>query len=101
MARTAIIQREKKRDRLVEQYAARRAELLAAASDPNNSFEVQMKARRKLDKLPRNSSKVRGRRRCRLTGRPRGNLRVSGMSRSMFRDIAMLGLAPGVRKSSW
>jgi len=81
--------REVKRQKLVDKYAAKRAELKKAGD-----FDA-------LQKLPRNSSKVRLRNRCSLTGRPRGYIRDFGISRVTFREMAVFGLIPGVTKSSW
>ena len=89
MAREAIKARERKRERLVAKYAAKRAELKAAGD-----YEA-------LDKLPRNSSKVRLHNRCKLTGRPKGYMRKFGISRVTFREMAAEGKIPGVTKSSW
>lgn len=89
MAREAIKARERKRERLVEKYAAKRQELKAAGDYVG------------LDKLPRNSSKVRLHNRCKLTGRPRGYMRKFGISRVTFREMASFGKIPGVTKASW
>jgi len=89
MAREAIKARERKREKLVAKYAAKRAELKAAGD-----YEA-------LDKLPRNSSKVRLHNRCKLTGRPKGYMRKFGISRVTFREMASDGKIPGVTKSSW
>ena len=89
MAREAIKARERKRERLVEKYAAKRKELKAAGD-----YEA-------LDKLPRNSSKVRLHNRCKLTGRPRGYMRKFGISRVTFREMASFGKIPGITKASW
>lgn len=89
MAREAIKARERKREKLVAKFAAKRAELKAAGD-----YEG-------LDKLPRNSSKVRLHNRCKLTGRPKGYMRKFGISRVTFREMASAGKIPGVTKSSW
>ncbi|SMD36605.1 small subunit ribosomal protein S14 [Reichenbachiella faecimaris] len=89
MAREAIKARERKREKLVAKYAAKRAELKAAGD-----YEG-------LDKLPRNSSKVRLHNRCKLTGRPKGYMRKFGISRVTFREMASDGKIPGVTKASW
>ena len=81
--------RERKRERLVAQYADKRAELKAAGDWDG------------LQKLPRDSSKVRLRNRCKLTGRPRGYMRQFGLSRVTFREMASAGLIPGITKASW
>lgn len=89
MAKESMKARERKRQRMVEQYAERRAELKAAGDWDG------------LQKLPRNSSKVRLHNRCQLTGRPRGYMRQFGISRVTFREMALSGLIPGITKASW
>ncbi len=101
MAKTALINREKKRREIVKKYAARRKELLAIISDQKLSPEERYAAREKLQKLPRNASPVRLRNRCALTGRPRGVYRKFGLGRGKLRDIALRGEIPGVIKASW
>ena len=101
MAKKAMIERNKKRERMVAQYAAKRAELKKILSDPNTSDEEFYVAQRKLTKLPKNSSAVRLRNRCSVTGRPRAYLRKYGVSRITFRELASQGKVPGVTKSSW
>lgn len=89
MARESIKARQKKRERMVAQYAERRKELKEAGDY------------RALDLLPRNSSPVRLKNRCQLTGRPRGYIRQFGICRNMFRDMALDGKIPGIKKASW
>jgi small subunit ribosomal protein S14 len=89
MAKESMKARERKRERMVAQYADRRAELKAAGD-----WDA-------LQKLPKNSSKVRLHNRCQLTGRPRGYMRQFGISRVTFREMALNGMIPGVRKASW
>ena len=89
MAKKSVIARELKRRKLVEKYAEKRARL----KTEGNWEELQ--------KLPRNSSPVRLHNRCALTGRPRGYLRKFGISRVVFREMALHGKIPGVRKASW
>jgi small subunit ribosomal protein S14 len=101
MAKTSMVEREKKRQRLVAQYAAKRAKLKEIASDENLSMEERFKARLKLAKLPRNSSPSRLKNRCQVTGRPRGYYRKLKMSRIALRDLASHGEIPGMVKSSW
>lgn len=101
MARKSLIERNKKRQRLVGKFAARRAALKKVAYDRDGTAEDRFAAQLKLAKLPRNSSKVRVRNRCSETGRPRGVYRKFGLSRSVLRDLASNGLAPGVTRSSW
>jgi len=101
MAKKSSIARNKKRERLVERYAEKRAKLKAILADPDTSDEDFYEAQRKLSKLPRNSSPVRLRNRCNITGRPRAYLRRYGLSRLTFREMALEGKIPGVTKSSW
>ncbi|MGI9392517.1 MAG: 30S ribosomal protein S14 [Parvibaculales bacterium] len=101
MAKKSAVERDLKRRRLVNKYAARRAKLLAAANDKALSNEERFAARLSLAKLPRNSSKTRIRNRCTLSGRPRGYYRKLKLSRIALREIASSGLIPGMIKSSW
>ncbi len=101
MAKKSVIERNKKRMRLVKKYAAKRAALKAMANDPLLSPEEHFSARMKLAVLPRNSSPVRVRLRCELTGRPRGNYRKFRLSRIALRELASRGQIPGMVKSSW
>jgi len=96
-----MIEREKKRQALVEKYAAKRAELKEIATDESKPMEERFKARLKLAKLPRNSSPTRLHNRCQLTGRPHAYYRKLKVSRIALRDLGSNGLAPGVVKSSW
>jgi small subunit ribosomal protein S14 len=89
MAKESMKARERKRERLVAQYAEKRAALKASGD-----WDA-------LQKLPKNSSSVRLHNRCKLTGRPRGYMRQFGISRVTFREMASAGLIPGVRKASW
>ncbi|MCH7693559.1 MAG: 30S ribosomal protein S14 [Proteobacteria bacterium] len=101
MAKKSVIERNKKRMRLVKKYAAKRAALKAMAKDPLLSPEEHFSARMKLAVLPRNSSPVRVRLRCEITGRPRGNYRKFRLSRIALRELASRGQIPGMLKSSW
>ena len=101
MAKKSAIERNKKRERLVRKFAARRARLGSMAKDPALSPEERFNARVKLASLPRNSSPTRVRLRCALTGRPRGNYRKFRMSRIALRELASKGHIPGMVKSSW
>ncbi|MFY0688837.1 MAG: 30S ribosomal protein S14 [Cyclobacteriaceae bacterium] len=89
MARESIKARERKRERLVAKYAAKRQALKEEGDLVG------------LDKLPRNSSPVRLHNRCKLTGRPKGYMRKFGISRVTFREMASEGKIPGVTKASW
>ena len=89
MAKESVKARQRKRERMVAQYAEKRAQLKAAGDFKS------------LDELPKNSSKVRLKNRCQLSGRPRGYIRYFGLSRVMFRDMALAGKIPGIKKASW
>jgi small subunit ribosomal protein S14 len=89
MAKKSVEARQRKRERLVAQYAEKRKALKEAG-------EWTL-----LDKMPKNSSKVRLRNRCQLTGRPRGYIRMFGICRIQFRDLASAGKIPGITKASW
>ena len=101
MAKTSSIERNKKRQRLAKQFAARRAKLKAIALDENLPLEERFAARLKLAQLPRNSSPTRYRSRCELSGRPRAVYRKLKLSRIALRDMASKGQIPGMVKSSW
>jgi small subunit ribosomal protein S14 len=101
MAKTSAIYRNKKRRKMVAQYAERRAALKDIASDESVSMEERFQAQLKLAALPRNSSKVRIRNRCEVTGRPRAYYRKLGVSRIALRDLGSAGMIPGLVKSSW
>lgn len=101
MAKKSAIARNKKRIKMVEQYAQKRADLKATIANPEASDEEFFAAQRKLAKLPRNSSPVRVRNRCSITGRPRAYVGKFGLSRITFRELATQGRVPGVTKSSW
>ncbi|MFA8449488.1 MAG: 30S ribosomal protein S14 [Bacteroidales bacterium] len=89
MAKESMKARERKRAKLVEKYAEKRAALKEAGD-----YEG-------LQKLPKNSCPTRLHNRCQLTGRPKGYMRQFGVSRINFREMALKGLIPGVRKASW
>lgn len=101
MAKTSMLQRELKRIKTVEKFAAKRAELKAKAMDMNLSEEEREEARIKLQKMPRDASPVRLRNRCSLTGRPHGYYRKFGLGRNKLREATMRGDVPGLRKASW
>jgi small subunit ribosomal protein S14 len=101
MAKKSMIERERKRQKLVDQHAAKRAALKAAAADKNASVEDRFKATLKLAEMPRNSSATRLRNRCQLTGRPRAYYRKLKISRIMLRELGSNGEIPGLVKSSW
>lgn len=89
MAKESVKARQRKREAMVAKYAEKRAALKAAGDYAA------------LDQLPRNASPVRLKNRCKLTGRPRGYIRYFGLSRVTFRDMALDGKIPGVKKASW
>ena len=101
MAKVSMVNREKRRAKLVAKYAKKRAELKAIVSNPDVSFEERQDAMFRLQKLPRDSSPVRQRNRCAISGRPRGFYRKFGLGRNKLREAAMRGDVPGLRKASW
>jgi len=101
MAKVCMVERDKKRDRMVKSLAKKRAKLKAIIKNRDLPAEERFQAVLALDELPRNSSKTRMRNRCALTGRPRGYYRKLNMSRIALRDLASRGELPGVVKSSW
>ena len=101
MAKKSAVERNLKRQRLVQKYAARREKLKAIAMGENLPLEERFKARLKLAELPRNSAENRVRNRCEVTGRPRGYYRKMRMSRIALRQLGSLGKVPGLVKSSW
>ena len=101
MAKTCMIEKEKKRRRLTKQYKARRDELKTLIKDKDTNMEERFTAVMKLAKLPRNASATRIHNRCELTGRPRGCYRKFKLCRIKLRELASSGQLPGVVKSSW
>lgn len=89
MAKESIKARQRKREKMVAQFAAKREALIKAGDFAG------------LQKLPRNASPVRLKNRCKLTGRPKGYMRDFGICRNQFRDMALMGKIPGVTKASW
>jgi small subunit ribosomal protein S14 len=100
MAKKSMIARERKREKLVAQYADKRAALLEEFQNASNQQE-RLTIHRKIQQLPRSSSRTRLRNRCWKTGRPRGYYRDFGLCRNQLREMAHQGLLPGVVKSSW
>jgi small subunit ribosomal protein S14 len=100
MAKKSMIERDRKRTRLITKYAAKREHLLVEIKKAS-SLEEKLVLHRKLQQLPRNSASVRSHNRCTITGRPRGYFRDFGLSRHVLREYALQGLLPGVVKSSW
>jgi len=101
MAKKAMVEREKKRQKLVAKYSAKRAELKAIAADAERPMEERFKANLKLAQLPRNSSETRLHNRCQLSGRRKAYYRKLKLSRIALRDLASKGQIPGMVKSSW
>jgi small subunit ribosomal protein S14 len=101
MAKKSSVEKNKRRERMVKQYAGKRAKLKAIADNKELPMEERFAARLKLAELPRNSAPSRVRLRCELTGRPRGNYRKFKLSRIALRDLASTGQIPGMVKSSW
>ena len=101
MAKKSMIEREKKRQHLVDVYAAKRAALKEIVSNQELPVGERFVAAQKLAELPRNSSATRLHNRCQLTGRPHAYYRKLKLSRIMLRDLASFGRIPGMVKSSW
>ncbi|WP_442772985.1 30S ribosomal protein S14 [Paenirhodobacter enshiensis] len=101
MAKKSMVEREVKRAKLVNKFAAKRASLKAIIEDQSKPMEERFKATLKLAELPRNSSATRLHNRCQLTGRPHAYYRKLKLSRIMLRDLASFGRIPGMVKSSW
>lgn len=101
MAKKSSVNKNNARKARAEQVFARRNELTQLIRNPEASDEDKERAYLKLHKLGANSSRVRVRLRCSMTGRSRGNYRKFGICRVTFRELALLGQIPGVRKASW
>nr|YP_010455873.1 ribosomal protein S14 [Tetraselmis marina]UUA64549.1 ribosomal protein S14 [Tetraselmis marina] len=100
MAKKGMIEREKKRQRLVVKYATKR-QVLKAQLRETVFLEEKVQISRQLQQLPRNSSATRLHNRCFITGRPKGFFRDFGLSRHCLREMAHQGLLPGITKASW
>jgi small subunit ribosomal protein S14 len=100
MAKKSMIERDKKRQKLILKYAAKRADLKARRKVAVD-FEETLSIQSQLQDLPKNSSPSRWHNRCLVTGRPKGYFRQFGLSRHVLREMAHQGLLPGVTKSSW
>ncbi len=100
MAKLALINKQKKREKMVAQYAKKR-EAIKAKMSVNATPDERMDAMKKLAKLPRNANPTRLHNRCSVTGRARGYFRLFGLCRQQVRTMASEGKLPGVRKSSW
>ncbi|MBD5389068.1 30S ribosomal protein S14 [bacterium] len=100
MAKLALINKQQRREKMVAQYAKKRAAIKEKMS-VNATPDERMDAMKKLAKLPRNANPTRLRNRCSVTGRARGFSRMFGLCRQQVRTMASEGKLPGVRKSSW
>ena len=101
MAKTSMIEREKRREKLVKQHAAKRAKLKEIIRSPKSTDDEREEAQRKLALMPRDSSASRVRNRCAITGRSRGVYRKFGLARQKLREATMRGDIPGLCKASW
>ena len=101
MAKTSSVEKNNRRRKLVDQYAAKRKALKDVIMDQSKPIEERFRAQLKLAALPRNSAKTRVRNRCEITGRPRAYYRKLKMSRIALRDLGSTGAIPGLVKSSW
>ncbi len=101
MAKTSMLQRERKRQKIAKRCAAKRALLKEIIRSPKSSDEERREAQVKLQKLPRDASPTRQRNRCSITGRPHGYYRKFGLARNKLREATMDGEIPGLRKASW
>jgi small subunit ribosomal protein S14 len=101
MAKTSMVEREKRRAETVKKYAAKRAALKEKIRSPRSSPEERAAAVEALQKMPRDASPSRGRNRCAITGRPRGVYRKFGLARVKIRETVNRGELPGVSKASW
>ena len=101
MAKTSMVEREKRRAKIVKRYAGKRAQLKELIRNPKTSPEERAGAQAKLQSLPRDASPSRMRNRCAITGRSRGVYRKFGLSRVKIREVANRGEIPGLSKASW
>ena len=101
MAKTSSVEKNNRRRKLVDQFAAKRKALKDVIMDQSKPIEERFRAQLKLAALPRNSAKIRIRNRCEITGRPRAYYRKLKMSRIAMRDLGSVGAIPGLVKSSW
>jgi small subunit ribosomal protein S14 len=101
MAKTNMVEREKRRAKIAKRYATRRAELKELIRSPKTSAEDRAAAQASLQSLPRDASPTRQRKRCAITGRSRGVYRKFGLSRVKIREVASRGEIPGLSKASW
>jgi small subunit ribosomal protein S14 len=101
MAKTNMVEREKRRAKIAKKYAARRAQLKEQIRSPRTSADDRAAAQVKLQSMPRDASPSRQRKRCAITGRSRGVYRKFGLSRVKIREVANRGEIPGLAKASW
>jgi small subunit ribosomal protein S14 len=101
MAKTSMVEREKRRAGIVKKYAAKRAQLKEIIRSPRSSPEQRAAAQAKLQQQPRDASASRHRNRCAITGRSRGVYRKFGLARVKIREVVNRGEIPGVSKASW
>ena len=101
MAKLSSVNKNERRKKLVQKYAAKYAKLKAIADDQSADETERLMARLKMAEIPRNANPTRVRNRCATTGRPRAYYRKFGLCRIELRDLANKGLIPGVTKSSW
>jgi small subunit ribosomal protein S14 len=101
MAKKSSIEKNERRKKMTAQHAVKRAALKAVMRNPESTDAQKRTAQVGMQKLPRNSAKERIRNRCSMTGRSRGYVATFGLSRIAFREMALMGLIPGVRKASW
>ncbi len=101
MAKSSQINRDNRRKALIAKHAEKREELRKKLKDPNVSIEEKLEVQEQFAKLPRNSCPTRLNRRCSVSGRSKGYYRKFDISRIALRDLALAGMLPGMRKSSW
>ena len=101
MAKTNMVEREKRRARIAKKYSAKRAQLKEIIRSPKSSPEQRLAAQVALQVQPRDASVTRQRKRCQITGRSRGVYRKFGLARVKIREVAMRGEIPGLGKASW
>jgi small subunit ribosomal protein S14 len=101
MAKTNMVEREKRRTKIVQRFAAKRAQLKELIRSPRTSPEARIEAQAKLQAMPRDASPSRLRNRCQITGRSRGVYRKFGLARVKIREVANRGEIPGLSKASW
>ena len=101
MAKVSQIHRDRRREKLIQKYAERRAVLRKQLKDPTLDYDQKQAAQAAMDKLPRNSCSARLTRRCQISGRSHAVYRKFKLSRIALRDLALEGKIPGMTKSSW